>query len=709
MLSPWIKGYFCYITLIFNNLQMKKNLIFASVFALGFVLFSTNASMATPAKPKKQKKNTSGVTLSNLDKSVKPSEDFYQYACGGWMKNNPLGDEYARYGSFDVLAENNQQQLKDLVMKIAAQKNAQGTIEQKIGDFYNVAMNTEEIERQGAQPIQSELNSIKSLQRRDLSTKLAQMLLNGTNPFFALFGSADPDNSSMNIAYIWQSGLGIGDRDYYLDAEQQNIRDQYVALVAKMLNTSGYSQMANFKGTENEMAQKILALETVLAKYAIDKTVLRDPYQTIHKCTPADFQKMIPAINVNQYLKTLNLNIDTVNVAQPEYIKGVNNVINITDFEVVKAYLAWNVIRSASSYLNEEFVNSSFDFYGKTLSGRKENSPRWKRVISNIDDCLGEAVGQMYVKKYFPAEAKARMEQLVANLQWALGERIKNSTWMTDVTKKNALDKLAAFKVKIGYPDKWRDYSALNIIKDSYYANILRARRFDMEYNLQKIGKKVDPTEWQMTPQTVNAYYDPTTNEICFPAGILQPPFFDMNADDAANYGAIGVVIGHEMTHGFDDQGRNYDKDGNLSDWWTAKDAEVFKERAQLIVDHFNSIEVAPGVFGNGEFTLGENIADNGGLNVSYSAFQKAKKDGQIKGVMDEFTPEQRFFLAYAAVWAANIRHEEILRRTKSDPHALGRWRVNATLRHIDAFYDAFQIKPGDPMWMPTEKRSRIW
>ena len=680
-----------------------------SVMALGFVFLASTTSMATPAKPKKPKKQTSGITASNLDNSVKPTADFYQYACGGWMANNPLGDEYARYGSFDVLGENNQAQLKDLVTKIAAQKNTPGTVEQKIGDFYNTAMNTEVINKQGAQPLQPELQNIAKMQRNDLSVKMARMLMDGSTPFFALFGSADPDNSSMTIAHIWQSGLGIGDRDYYLDKDQQNIRDEYVKLMTKMFSMSNYSAIAGFKGKENEMANRVMALETLLAQYAIDKTVLRDPYQTIHKCTPAEFQKMIPAINVQQYLKTLNLKLDTLNVSQPTYIQGVNNILEVTDFDVIKAYLAWNVIRGAASYLSDEFVDASFDFYGKTLSGRKENRPRWKRVIDNVDDCLGEAVGQMYVKNYFPAEAKQRMEQLVKNLQWALGERIKASTWMTDQTKKNALEKLAAFTVKIGYPDKWRDYSALTIGTESYYANVMNSRRFDMAYNMSKIGKKVDPTEWQMTPQTVNAYYDPTTNEICFPAGILQPPFFDMNADDAANYGAIGVVIGHEMTHGFDDQGRNYDKDGNLSDWWTEKDAATFKEKAQLIVDHFNSIEVAPGVYANGEFTLGENIADNGGLNVSYTAFQKAKKDGQIKGEMDGFTPEQRFFLAYAAVWAANIREAEILRRTKTDPHALGRWRVNATLRHIDPFYEAFNIQPGDPMYMAPEKRSHIW
>ena len=688
---------------------MTKNIVFASVLALGFIFSTVSTSMATPAKPKKPKKTTSGVTASNLDKTVKPTADFYQYACGGWMANNPLGDEYARYGSFDVLGENNQKQLQDLVTKIATQKNAPGTVEQKVGDFYNTAMNTESINKQGAQPLQPELQNIAKMQRNDLSVKMAKMLMDGSSPFFALFGSADPDNSSMTIAHIWQSGLGIGDRDYYLDKDQQNIRDEYVKLMTKMFSMSGYSAIAGFKGKENEMAKRVMALETLLAQYAIDKTVLRDPYQTIHKCTPADFQKMIPALNVQQYLQTLNLKVDTLNVSQPTYIQGINNVIEVTDFDVIKAYLAWNVIRGAASYLSDEFVDASFDFYGKTLSGRKENRPRWKRVIDNLDDCLGEAVGQMYVQKYFPAEAKVRMDQLVKNLQWALGERIKNSTWMTDQTKKNALEKLAAFTVKIGYPDKWRDYSGLTIGTESYYANVMNSRRFDMAYSLGKIGKPVDPTEWQMTPQTVNAYYDPTTNEICFPAGILQPPFFDMNADDAANYGAIGVVIGHEMTHGFDDQGRNYDKKGNLSDWWTEQDAATFKEKAQLIVDHFNSIEVAPGVYANGEFTLGENIADNGGLNVSYTAFLKAKKDGQIKGEMDGFTPEQRFFLAYAAVWAANIREAEILRRTKTDPHALGRWRVNATLRHIDPFYEAFNIQPGDPMWMDPEKRSHIW
>lgn len=686
---------------------MKKTSFLTITLALCLVIFSSSKAMANYGKPKKSK---SGITMSNLDNSVKPSVDFYQYACGGWMKLNPLGAEYARYGSFDVLGENNQKQLKDLVLKLAAQKNEKGSVAQKVGDLYKIGMDTVTLEKQGAEPIQAELQKMSKLQRNQLSQTLAELALEGQNPFFGLFGAADPDNSDMTIAYVWQTGLGIGDRDYYLAADQQNIRDEYVKLMAKMFNISGYSKIAGFAGRENELAQRVLAMESMMANYFMDKITMRDPYKTINKCTPADFQKMIPAIDFNAYTKALGLsNLNIINVGQPEYFKGLNNILMTTDMEVIRAYLAWNIINSAASYLSDEFVNADFNFYGKVLSGRQENRPRWKRVIGTVDGCLGEALGQMYVKNYFPAEAKARMEQLVKNLQWALGERIKASTWMTAETQKAALDKLAAFTVKIGYPDKWRDYSNLTIDNDSYYANVVRARRFESAYALSKIGKPVDKSEWLMTPQTVNAYYEPNTNEICFPAGILQPPFFDMNADDAFNYGAIGVVIGHEMTHGFDDQGRNYDLNGNLADWWTAADSKSFEERAQVLIDHFDAIEVAPGVHANGSYTLGENIADNGGLNVSYTAFQKAIKDGAIKGDMDGFTPEQRFFLAYAGVWAANIRPEEVLRRTKEDVHSLGMWRVNGTLPHIDAFYKAFNIKEGDPMWLAPEKRAKIW
>lgn len=685
---------------------MKKFSFLTLSLAICFLISTSSQAMPSKGKPKKSK---SGVAVTNLDNSVKPSADFYQYACGGWMKLNPLGAEYARYGSFDVLAENNQKQLKDLVLGLAKKKYDAGTVEQKVGDLYKIGMDTVNLNKQGAQPLANDLAKVAKLQRGQLSATLADLALDGLNPFFGLFGAADPDNSDMTIAYLWQTGLGIGDRDYYLEAGQQNIRDEYVKLMAQMFQMSGYSKMAGFAGQEQDMAQRVLAMESMMAHYFMDKTTMRDPYKTVNKMSVKEAQKLMPSFDINTYLKALKLNIDVVNVGQPDYFAGLSNILATSDMDVIRAYMAWNVINAAAPYLSDDFVNADFSFYGKVLSGKQENSPRWKRVINTVDGCLGEALGQMYVKTYFPAEAKTRMEQLVKNLQWALGERIKASAWMTDVTKKAALEKLAAFTVKVGYPDKWRDYSALTITNDSYYANIVRARRFESEFQLAKIGKPVDKSEWLMTPQTVNAYYEPNTNEICFPAGILQPPFFDMNADDATNYGAIGVVIGHEMTHGFDDQGRNYDLHGNLADWWTPEDAAAFNERAQVLVDHFNAIEVAPGVNANGTFTLGENIADNGGLNVSFTAFQKAQKDGAIKGDMDGFTPEQRFFLAYAGVWAANIRPEEILRRTKEDPHSLGKWRVNGTLPHIDAFYKAFNVKEGDPMYLAPEKRARIW
>lgn len=664
----------------------------------------------TQVAKKTKTKHKSGIEMKNLDLSANPATDFYQYACGGWMKLHPLGAEYARYGSFDELAENNQKQLQDLVTKIAAQKNEKGSIAQKVGDLYKIGMDTLALEKQGAQPIQPQLQQIASLKRNRLSQQLAEMELDGLSPFFVLFGFADPDNSSMKMACCWQSGLGVGDRDYYLEKDQQKIRDAYVNLMTQLFVMSGYNQLAGFQGREKEMAMNVLAMETCLAQATINKTILRDPYRSLHKNTAAQFQTMFSELDLATYLNTLQVKADTLNIGQPTYFETVNNLLRITDFEIIKAYLAWNVINAAAPYLSQNFVDAEFDFYGKVLSGRETNQERWKRVLNTMNGCLGEALGQMYVETYFPAEAKARMMQLVKNLQWALGERIKASEWMTDETKAKAIDKLNAFTVKIGYPDKWRDYSDLTIENDSYYANILRARRFAMAYELAKIGKEVDPAEWQMTPQTVNAYYEPTTNEICFPAGILQPPFFDMNADDAANYGAIGVVIGHEMTHGFDDQGRHYDKAGNLADWWNDRDDKAFKERAQRLVDHFNGIEVAPGVYGNGEFTLGENIADNGGLNVSHTALNKAIADGaKIRTEMDGFTIDQRFFLAYANVWAANIRPEEILRRTKVDPHSLGMWRVNGTLPHIDAFYEAFHVQKTDKMWLAPEKRAKIW
>ena len=653
---------------------------------------------------------TSGIKFENLDTTVRPQDDFYKFACGGWQKNNPLKGEYSRYGSFDQLAENNQLQLKELIISIASETHDEGTVAQKIGDLYNMGMDSLTLEEQGAEPITELLKGIADIKdKKELTAKFVELNKIGVSPFFGIFGEADPQNSSMTIAWLWQTGLGIGDRDYYLDPEMENIRTGYADFLTKLMAMSGYSKMAGFENNEQAKAQEVLNLEKSMADIFMDKIDTRDPYKTYNMTSVEDLQKSLTVIDVKAYLTGLGLDIESLNVGQVEYIKNVNKLISKTSLDIIKNYIACQIINNAAGYLSNEFVEANFDFYGKQLSGKTEMKPRWKRVVSTVDGAMGEAVGQMYVEKYFPAEAKERMLHLVKNLQSALAERISQNTWMTEATKEKALDKLSAFIIKIGYPDKWRDYSSLEIKKDSYYANILRATKFETEYQLSKIGKPVDPMEWLMTPQTVNAYYNPTTNEICFPAGILQPPFFDMNVDDAFNYGAIGVVIGHEMTHGFDDQGRNYDKTGNLNNWWTEEDSKNFEARTKVLVDFFNGIEVLPGVFANGQFTLGENIADNGGLNVSYVALQKAKAEGGIQEDMDGYTADQRFFIAYAGVWANNIREEEILRRTKEDPHSLGEMRVNATLKHITPFVEAFGIKEGDKMWIAPEERANIW
>ncbi len=664
-------------------------------------------ALATMACQEKKQEQGIGIQEANLDKTVAPSADFYQYACGGWMKANPLTDEYSRYGSFDKLAENNQAQLKGLIEELAAKKSEAGSVAQKIGDMYNIAMDSAKLNADGVAPIQAQLKEIQDVKdRKELLPLIAKMRRQGLGAYFGVYIGADDMNSSMNLLQTYQSGLGLGDRDYYLKDDEHNkkIREKYEQHVAKMFQLAGWTEANALKA-----AADVMKIETRLANVHYDKLKLRDPYANYHKMSIVDLKKEIPGIDWDVYFTTIGLqNVTELNLAQPEPIKEVAAILNQEDLNVQKSYLQWKLIRAASSYLSDAFAVESFDFYGKTLSGTKEMKPRWKRAVANVDGMLGEAVGQMYVQKYFPVEAKERMVNLVANLQKALGERIQALTWMSEETKVKALEKLAAFSVKIGYPDKWRDYSALEVKGDSYWANIMRSNEFDFDYMLAKAGKPVDKTEWLMTPQTVNAYYNPTTNEICFPAGILQYPFFDMNADDAFNYGAIGVVIGHEMTHGFDDQGRQYDKEGNLKDWWTEEDAKNFKERAQVLVDWFNAIEILPGLQADGQLTLGENIADHGGLQIAFQAFHNATKAAPLK-VENGFTPEQRFYLAYANVWAGNIREEQMRLLTRIDVHSLGRLRVNAALPHINGWNEAFQIKEGDPMYLAPEKRASIW
>ena len=677
----------------------KKN--YVAVATLAF-------AMLTSCAGQKEAKSTSGIDLANMDTTVSAGTDFFRYACGGWNDAHPLTAEYSRYGTFDELFENSQKQLRELIEGLAAQKNNQaGSAAQKIGDLYNMAMDSVTLNKQGAEPVKAMLDKIAGLKdKNEIVPMMTEMAHIGIGTYFRSYVYADPKNSSVNILQMGQGGINLGEKEYYLDTDSitQNIREQYKLYIGKLFQLAGFS--------EADVQQKVadvMEIETAIAKVSRSATELRDPEANYHKMSFDELKKTIAGIDWDAYMKGLGIQAPAeLNVEQVEPIQEVARLMNTLPLSKHVSYLEYNLLDAAASCLSDDFVAARFDFYGKVLSGRQVNQPRWKRAVNSVNGMLGELVGEMYVEKYFPAAAKERMVKLVKNLQTALGERIDAQEWMSDSTKIRAHEKLATFHVKVGYPDKWKDYSKLEIKNDSYWANVCRASEWGFNDMYSRIGKPVDKDEWLMTPQTVNAYYNPSTNEICFPAAILQPPFFNMEADDAANYGAIGVVIGHEMTHGFDDQGRQFDKDGNLTDWWAPGDADRFKERAQVMVDFFNKIEVLPGLQANGELTLGENLADHGGLNVAYLAFQNATKDAPL-GVVDGFTPEQRFFLAYATLWAGNIRDEQIRVYTKSDPHSLGKWRVNGALPHIQAWYDAFHITPSDPLYVAPENRVNVW
>ena len=665
-------------------------------------------AVAAGCDSKKEAVMTSGIDLTNLDTTAVQGADFYQYACGGWMKKHPLTNEYSRFGSFDMLAENNREQLKGLIVEIAAGQNAQGTIGQKIGDIYKLAMDSVKLNADGVTPIQADLEKIASVKdKSEIVPLMAELAHSGVFPYFSFYVGADIMDSKSNLFQLYQGGISLGEKEYYLDNDDVtvNIRNKYKEHIVKMFQLAGFDEAAAKKKME-----AVMDIETRIAKASFSAVEQRNPAANYHKMSLDELKKEILGIDWDAFLNGIGVKgVTELSVSQVEPIKEVEKIINSLPVENQIAYMQWSLIDRAAGYLSDDLVAQNFDFYGKTLSGKQANQPRWKRAVSTVNGVLGEAVGQMYVEKYFPAAAKERMVQLVKNLQTALGERIRNLEWMGDSTKIKAIEKLNSFYVKVGYPDKWRDYTGLNIEKDSYWANVKRATEFELDYMLSKAGKPVDRDEWGMTPQTVNAYYNPTTNEICFPAGILQYPFFDMNADDAFNYGAIGVVIGHEMTHGFDDQGRQFDKDGNLKDWWTAEDAVRFKERADKLVDQYDQIIVIDTLHANGRFTLGENIADHGGLLVAHQAYLNSLKGKETPAPIDGFTNEQRFFLGYATLWGQNIRPEEIRRRTKIDPHSLGKWRVNAALRNIAPFYAAFDIKEGDPMFMAPADRVVIW
>lgn len=620
------------------------------------------------------------------------------------MQNNPLKPEYSRFGSFDAVAESNREQLNELIGGIAKNEHPKGSVEQKIGDLYNMAMDTVRRDNEGTAAVQPALDEVWAVQdRAEFSHLLGKTLEYG---IWSMYVDADEMNSSMNILKEYQGGFALGEKEYYFDQDDKSkeIRAAYLKHIANMFRLFGFDDC-------DAKAATVLRMETRLAGAAKNNVELRDPQANYNKMSIADLKAMVPQVDWDVFFGAMNIHTDSLSVGQIEHLKEAGKLLAEEPLEDLKVYFSHQIMQGAASYLTSEIFNENFDFWGKTLSGREEPSPLWKRAVSIVNGTLGEAVGQMYVEKYFPAENKERMLGLVKNLQIALGQRIDAQEWMSAETKAKAHEKLDAFTVKIGYPDKWRDYTALEIDPTiSYYENLLRASKFEQDYSLSFLDKPVDKQQWFMTPQTVNAYYNPSSNEICFPAGILQYPFFDMQADDAFNYGAIGVVIGHEMTHGFDDQGAQFDKDGNLNMWWTEEDFARFQERTKVMEEYFNGIEVAPGVHANGAFTLGENIADHGGLSISYQAFQNAQAEAKTPlQAVDGFTPAQRFFLAYANVWANNIRPEEVLVRTKGDPHSLGMWRVNGALPHIDAWYEAWGVGEDSPMYVAPEKRVSIW
>ena len=651
----------------------------------------------------------SGIDKKNMDLSVKPGTDFYQYAAGGWLKSHPLDAEHTNNGAFTDLYEENQKRIQELILEYASKPQKQGTIEQKIGTLYNMLMDSVRLNREGWEPLKPTLARIAAIKtNKEYQLVTAELDRRGENTMmFGVGVGADMRNASMNIVSVGQGGLGLGTRDYYLNNDPQTlkVREAYKTYLKNL-----FKMVGNDEATATKKVDAIMAIETRIAKVSYSKVQLRDIDKNYHKMSYNDLVLNFPGIDWgNVFLQTGFPPFDAVDVGQPEPIHEVEKILADTNLDDLKAYAEIKVISGATSQLSDAFRAESFKF-SSVLSGAQQDRPRWKRAVATVSNVFGEAIGKLYVEKYFPESSKQRMIELVKNLQEALAQRIQEATWMSAATKAQAKDKLDNFIVKIGYPDKWRDYSGLQINdKLSLYANMQNVSEFFLQDELsRKVNKPVDKMEWGMTPQTINAYYNPTTNEICFPAAILQPPFFDPNADDAVNYGGIGAVIGHEMSHGFDDQGSQFDKTGNQRDWWTAQDKKNFQERSKVLVDHFGKVEVVNGKKVNGQLTLGENIGDNGGLNIAFRALQNSMKKKPLK-TLDGFTPEQRFFLSWARVWAGNARPEYLEYLITVDPHSPNMARVNAALPEIDAWYDAFKIKKGDKLFIPANKRAHIW
>lgn len=675
---------------------MKKK-----TFLLGLLLCATGAFA--------QGNLSSGIDLKNLDTSVKPGDDFYHYAAGGWLKSHPLDAEHVQNGAFTDLYEQSQKRIQDIILDFASKPQKQGTLGQKIGSLYNLLMDSVRLNREGWRPIKPTLDKIAAIKnRKEYQLVCAQLDRNGgSTMMFGIGAGADQKDSEWNLVAVGQGGLGLGERDYYLsdDAQNKRVLEAYKQYLKKLFTLTGADE-----ATAEKKTQAVIAIETEIAKASYDKVKQRDIDANYHKMTYTQLISDFPGIDWgNVFLASGFPAFDYVDVGQPEPIHAVEKILAETPLDDLKTYAQAKVISGATSKLSDDFRKASFELR-KAMVGSKQDQPRWKRAVAVVSDRLGEAIGKMYVERYFPESSKKRMLELVRNLQTALAQRIEEATWMGDATKAQAKDKLSNFIVKIGYPDKWKNYDGLQVNDSlSLYENLCNISRWATDdYIAKRVNKKVDKTLWQMTPQTINAYYDPSTNEICFPAAILQPPFFDPNADDAVNYGAIGGVIGHEMSHGFDDQGSQFDKYGNQRNWWTAQDKKNFDARTKVLADWFSSFDVLPGIKVNGKQTLGENIGDNGGLNISFRALQNSMKEHPL-AVKDGFTPEQRFFLAWGRVWASNMTDEVVKYLLTVDVHSPNYARVNAALPMIDAWYKAFNVKKGDKMFVPKNKRAHVW
>ena len=673
----------------------------------GIIAMMIAASIMSGCSQKEESKGTPAIDKENMGLNVNPGEDFFRFANQGWLDKHPIPDEYTTYGAFTELSEINEVQLQDIIKTASENQDAQqGSVAQKIRDFYNAGMDTVAIEEKGFSELMPYLDAINAIQEKSqLASMIGHLHFYGYGSFFSAGVGSDPQRADMNIMHVFQGGLGLPDRDDYLDTtgEKAEMHSTYKAHISKMFQIIGDEALE-----ADQKADAIFALETRLAGISLSRVERRDPDRTNNPMTYGDLKALCPILTWDDYFSALGAPaFDSLNVGMPEYMIGLDKAIAETDLQTLKDYMSWKFISGSASALCSSLDVEHFNFYGKYLYGQEVQQPRWRRVLNATSDCLGEAIGQLYVEKYFPAESKEKMVALVGNLKTALGERIKVLDWMSDGTKELALSKLEKINVKVGYPDKWKDYSEFQVAPDSYFQNLLNSSAFETRDEMSKLGKPVDKDEWFMTPQTVNAYYSPDMNEIVFPAGILQPPFFNAQADDAVNYGGIGVVIGHEMTHGFDDQGRKYDEKGNLNDWWTEEDATRFNERTQQLVKLFNEFELR-GNHINGELTLGENIADLGGLNIAWDAYQMTE-EAQRNESIDGFTPAQRFFISYGTVWRNQIRDKALERRIKEDVHSPAEARVNRALGSMPHFYEAFECNEGDKMYIAPEERAKIW